>query len=373
MRLDRERERNELDELFDFIEMEDYLSVEGIDYKVTPGTSGVQLNLRECPRCGGTSWKVYLNMDTGFGNCFHGACVDEPGFSKFTFIKNHLGVTNGETIRHIKQYVATVGWKPKRSITVETQNTREIKLPAHYPIPIHDEHNLKYLSQRHIPTEVSKYFGWLYCLSGGFEYIAPDGETRTQDYSKRVLVPVYDLEGNLVTFQGRDITDEAKRKYLFPPGLAGTGRYLYNGHNCVGMKKVVINEGAFDVAATKMALDTEVDLRDVGVIGTFGKHISDGEGQSQTSALLALKAAGLKEITMMWDSEPKTLDDACKAAKHLKSLGFKTFLAILPPGRDPNECEAHEVVSAFRSAMLCTSTNLTKLRIGILRGSPATI
>jgi DNA primase len=356
---------SELSELFDYVEMEDFLGAEGVDYRITPGTRGVQLNLRECPRCHGSEWKVYMNMDTGFGNCFHGSCVDEPGFNKFSFIKHLLNVSNREVIRIVKRYVMTVGWRPKRKIAVETTNEQEVKLPAHHPIPI-DGKNIKYLSRRGIPVEIASYFMWSYSHNGSFKYKDFEGKDCSQDYSGRVILPIHDLAGNLVTFQGRDITGEADKKYLFPPGLAGSGRPLYNAHNCVGLSRIVINEGAFDVAACKMALHTEIALRDIGCIGTFGKHISQADGQSQTSALLEMKALGLEEITMMWDSEARTLDDAAKASTFLRSLGFKVYLAVLPVGKDPNECEPFEVVNAFKSAMLCTASNLLKFRMKLI-------
>jgi len=364
----RDTGSSELQELLDYVDMEDFLSMEGIDYRITPGTSGVQLNLRECPRCHGSDWKVYMNMDTGFGNCFHGSCADEPGYNKFSFIQNALGFTGREVVAYIKNYAATVGWKPKRKVTITKSNQLEIVLPKHHSIPIRDK-NLQYLARRGIPVEIAQYFDWSYCHSGHFKYKNYEGKDCEQDYSGRVILPIYDLEGELVTFQGRDITGEADKKYLFPPGLAGSGKYLYNGHNCLGLSRIVINEGAFDVAATKMALDTEVELRDVGCVGTFGKHISEADGESQTFALLTLKKLGLKEVTLMWDSELKTLDDACKAASYLVSLGLKVYLATLPFGKDPNECEPHEVVRSFRKAMKCTASNLLKFRMKLMNGA----
>lgn len=70
---------------------------------------------------------------------------------------------------------------------------------------------------------------------------------------------------------------------------------------------------------------------------------------------------------MMWDSETKTLDDACKAAKHLLSLGFRVRFAILPKDKDPNECEPYEVVAAFRGAERCTASSLIKLRLKLMQ------
>ena len=363
---------DEFQELIENLDMEDFLSVEGVDYKVTPGSSGVQLNIKECPRCGGNSWKVYLNMDTGLGNCFHGACVGEPGFNKFSFIRHLLDLSSKATAQHIKHYAVQAGWRPKRKITVATQNDQGINLPAHVTLPHEANGNLmmpRYLINRDITPELAGYFGLLYCRDGYFEYPDPvTGEAKKQDYSRRVLIPVYDLEGSLKTFQGRDTTGESDRKYLFPPGLSGTGRYLYNAHNCIGRKTLVIGEGAFDVIAIKNAMDKDMNCRDVGQVGTFGKSLSDlSDGDSQMSALLTMKAAGLEHVVFMWDGEQKALMDAVDAGTKVAGSGLKVSIAVLPKDRDPAECTPDEVLEAFYKATPLSRATAARLKLKFMR------
>ena len=79
---------SELDfaELMDSISAEDILEYFGARYKRTTGSHGHQLNVRECPLCGGGNWKVYLNEETGLGNCFHGDC--QVKFNKFKLLRS---------------------------------------------------------------------------------------------------------------------------------------------------------------------------------------------------------------------------------------------------------------------------------------------
>lgn len=359
----------ELQEVLDTLDIEDYLSLEGVDFKITPGTSGVQLNLKECPRCGGNSWKVYLNMDSGLGNCFHGSCVGEPGFNKFSFIQYLHGDTPSATIRRIKQYALEAGWRPKRKISVATNNDLKVELPESIELPGPNNTMPKYLVTRNVPADIAAYFSLRYCSSGDFKYEDPvTGENKQQSYDRRIIIPVFDLEGTLKTFQGRDITDESDRKYLFPPGLSGTGRYLYNGHNCIGQEHIVVGEGAFDVFAIKMALDEHEDLRQIGQVGTFGKSISDlSDGDSQLTAFIALMVFGLKEITFMWDGEKSTLLSAVDAAQKVSSIGLKCNLAQLPENKDPAEATPAEVVSAFRRAKPVTRASAVQLKLKFMR------
>lgn len=351
----RQGRDSEFDELLAQIDPEDLLVWLGVDYITTRGRSGVQLNIKECPRCGGRDRKVYLNAETGLGNCFHGACTDEPGFNLFTFARALLQTDNKETKAKLKEYARTTGWRPKPkahlSDRVKTKAT-DVQLPASYALPIKGK-NLTYLVQRGISAEVTQQLGWRWCKSGQFAYTGADGQTRYQDYSGRVIIPVFDLDGQLRTFQGRDVTGTSDRKYLFPPGLAGTGQFLYNAHNALGCETLVLCEGAFDVAATMMALQHDHTER-YGIVGTFGKKISMSErestGDDQLTQLYRLRAAGAKRVIFLWDGEATTIQDACDEALALRRYGFDAHLAILPPDKDPNEVPAPVVRRAIRDA-----------------------
>lgn len=343
----------ELDELLDQVDMEDFLVFEGVNYRVTRGRSGVQLNLKECPRCGGQDWKVYINADTGLGSCFHGACADHPGFNKYSFINHLSGKSFSVTMQTLRRYAKSLGWRPKeRAERPQDEAPSSIDFPASTPLPINGR-NLKYLTDRGFSPELTSYFEWRFSKSGTYSYTLM-GQAKKQDWANRVVIPVRNLDGQLVTFQGRSTDKSAFQKYLFPPGLPGAGRYLYNGHNAVGCEEIVMGEGAFDVAAIKKAFDEDPTFKGIGVIGTFGKHLSmaeSGAENDQLSDLKKLAAAGMKTITLMWDGEPAAIKQAIKVGLELRTYGFKTRLATLPLNKDPNEVDPEVVRQAFVKAV----------------------
>jgi DNA primase len=340
----------DLQEILASLTLEDVLDAEGVSYKKTVGNSGPQLNIKECPRCGNTNWKVYANEETGRGNCW--TCAEgESTFNLFSFTRSLLGeVSNRDTANYLSDLSRGFGYRPKQApVAIPQQAPSEVTLPPSFPIP-NNGLNLGYLMMRGIDTYTAEYFGLRFCEQGYYRYES-DGESKFMDFSQRVLFPVYDIDGTLKTFQGRDVTGVSDKKYLFPPGRPSSGRLIYNAHNAIGAESGVIGEGVFDAMGIKMALDREVDLRGVAPLATFGKHLGHGSpGDDQLSRLLALKARGLRAVTMMWDSEPKAHLAAVKAAERLTSYGLAVRVASLPQGKDPNEASPDEVVYAYRHA-----------------------
>ncbi|MFM0095702.1 hypothetical protein PQQ87_08815 [Paraburkholderia nemoris] len=353
-------ERNrELEEALEQIDLEAWLDAEGFRYKRTRGAKGIQLNVKTCPCCGKDSWKVYLNADTGLGNCF--SCDEK--FNRWKFIKNGIGAaTARDAVEHVKKFAMEQGWRPLKREAAETMQPVKLKIPESYVLPIGGR-NLKYLEDRGVSGEYAKYFGLRFCQRGKFWFTDPDGNNRYQDYSKRIIIPVYDLDGKMVTFQGRDITGTSDKRYLFPPGLASTGAHLYNGHNVIGASHVCMGEGVFDVAAIRIALDGAPELRDVGAVGSFGKHLSDGDEESQFAKLLTLKEKGLRIVTFMWDGEAAALEAAVNAAMKVRGVGLTARVAMLPKGKDPNEVPAEVVRAAFwRAETIASLASAAKLK-----------
>lgn len=347
---------SEISELLERVDMEDYLDREGIHYRKTIGHSGPQLNVKDCPVCGSSAWKVYLNADTGVGNCFAGDHpVEEKYFSKWSFIKAFMGLSGRAVFEEVKKIAESSGWKPPRKSEVVREVVSEWELPKSVALPFNGR-NLPYLENRGFPGSIVEYFHWRYAHSGSYFRYKINGDWHFQDHSYRVIIPVYDLDGNLRTFQGRDITGKAEKKYLFPPGLEGSGVHLYNGFNVRNTKRVAVGEGVMDVASMKIAFDESQDLRDVVPIGTFGKHLSSGNENSQLAKFQVLKARGVEEVTIMWDGEKQALDDAVTAAELLFSIGFRTRVAFLPKDKDPNEILAQDVRAAFYKARAMNSS-----------------
>lgn len=349
----------QLGELLDELDMEIWLGHEGIRHKLTRGTRGLQANIRECPCCGNTKWKVYFGLETGLGNCF----VCDEKFTKWKFIKAHLNVASADAARYLENYMRTQGWAPRQTASAPVQMKAELKIPTSLPIPINGR-NLKYLENRGIDTELAKYFHLRYCHHGVFRYTDAYGRPAEQDYSGRVIVPVFDLDGKLVSFQGRDIAGTSTKKYLFPPGFASTGSVIYNGHNAWKAPRIVMGEGAFDAFATKLALDEDKVLREFTAVASFGKKLSDGDENSQMGKLKALQEKGaLKEVVFIWDSEKEALEAAVDAALLVRRHGLGARIALLPKGRDPNEVPAQVVRDAVWKSVAVDAQIGIKLKL----------
>ncbi|MDE4297068.1 hypothetical protein PXK56_17925 [Phaeobacter gallaeciensis] len=345
------------------LDFEFFLDRESIPYKYGRGVSGMQFNIKTCPNpaCQDNRWRTYMGEETGRGNCF----VCGSGFNKLSFIHNHLGADKWrDTMTYISDLLKEQGWRPKREAVAVTFDG-EVELPTSIALPTEDGANLVYLEQRGFTGEISKYFGFRYCEFGWWKFTNEDGQKQTQNFANRVIIPVYDLDGKLKTFQGRDVLGTSNRKYLFPMSLPGTGRYLLNGHNVLATDSVCMGEGAFDVAAIKAAFDEEQELRHVVPIGSFGKHLSYGseEGDDQLGRFNQLKQRGLKNVTIMWDGEPAALTAALNAAKLLTGIGMVARIALLPAGKDPNEVTPDVARKAYYEAKVWTPALDVKWRL----------
>ena len=353
---------NDFREIRELFDMEYWLERDGVEFRKSRGSSGMQLNIKECPCCGDRRWRVYLNADTGAGNCF----VCNETFSKAKFVEHQTGLAWQEVRQLMREVALEQGWRPKHKTGVAVEiETPEVKLPASYELPTRDGQTLTYLDHRGVTPENCGYFHLRYCDTGWWNYTDENGERRGQAFDDRVIIPVFDLDGTLTTFQGRDITGKAERKYLFPKGLPGTGRYLYNGQNANRAKRLVMGEGAFDVFAIKNALDEEMELRDVVPVGSFGKHLSYGslDGNDQLGRFIQLKQQGLEQVTIMWDGEWRAIVSALDAATLLSRIGIQARIALLPSEKDPNEVLPEEVRAAFYKAETFTPLLSAKWRL----------
>lgn len=357
-------EKSDLSEVLEPIDLASWMDTQAIDYRSTRGSRGMQLNVKTCPVCGNDKWKVYLNEDSGLGNCFGGSHPPGENFNKFSFIRASLGVDNKSAVDHIKTYAMEQGWRPPKKSKEVVDLNLGWQMPNSYGLPMNGK-TIPYLANRGFGPELAAYFHWRYAPDKSwFKYVGADGNPAYQNYARRILVPIYDLNGKLATFQGRDTTGTADKKYLFPPGIEAAGAHLYNGFNvAVGTKRVVVGEGVFDVAALKIALDSDPQLRDVVPVGTFGKHLSAGDERSQVAKFKTLKSRGVEEVTFMWDGEIQATDDALAAGRLLQAEGFRVRIGMLPFEKDPNEVPPAVSLAAFYRAELLTPVTAIKIAL----------
>lgn len=346
----------DLSEILDSIDSEWLLQREGIQYKTSYGRSGKQLNLRTCPFCGGNQWKVYVNSETLLGNCFSGSCQQQT-WNKWSFMKGLFDCEGRALVDICRSLAKEQGWRPKLNTNnLGLQDLNTLSLPDATPaweMSVMPE----YLVRRGITKEVAEYFSLHWSESGKWKYVDPTGRELSQDYSNRILLPIFDLNGEMVSFQGRDTTGEAERRYLFPPGFASAGAYLYNAHNVMpGTETVVVSEGVFDVIQTKRAMDADERTSSFVPIGTFGMHCSSGNpsGDDQLGRLRQLKnESGVKDVIFLWDGERKAVAAAVEAAMHCVSIGLKASIAFVEDGKDPGSSYLTTIQTAVLNPMPC--------------------
>lgn len=325
-------DRAELDAALAKIDVESFLDREGVSYKPSYGTKGLQLNLHECPACGGGQSKTYINAETGLGNCFHGSCGIK--FNKFVLLRAVSNLSGRDLDEFIRAVASEQGWMPKKERAQITQGV--LKLPSKlHPIPINGE-NLAYLEERGVTLDSCRAYGLAYCHGGWWSYHLDNGEERFVKYDKRVIIPIADLDGTLVSFQGRDVTDTLIPKYLFPVGFAVAGQHLFNGQNFVDGEHshAIVGEGAFDAIAIDQAIQGASSCAGMLPLATFGMHLSDGP-DGQIAKFIRLRERGLKTVTFMWDGEGRATAYAVKMGLKLRGLGLTVRIARLPAGYDP--------------------------------------
>ncbi len=350
-----------LREISDALDFEFWIEREGVRFKRTPGRSGVQLNIAVCPNCGDRRSRVYINAESGLGNCF----VCDKKFNKLTFIQATLGLPWRETIDNVRAALKEQGWRPHKRVEVAVATEKAV-MPPSFELPTPAGQNLVYLETRGVTNEWARYFHLRYCEEGWWNFKRDDGSTGGQKFDGRVLIPVYDLDGEFKTFQGRAVTaEDGGRKYLFPSGLPGTGRFLLNGQNALNRAAVVMAEGFFDVAAIKIAFEEDATLRNVEPIGSFGKHLSAGlgDGDDQLARFITLRNSGLKQVTIMWDGEEKALLSAIEAGEKLQKIGLNVKIALLPKDKDPNEVAPEIVREAYWKATPLTAAQIVKWKL----------
>lgn len=347
---------SEIADLLDYIPIEEVLEKQGVDYRTTTGSSGEQLNLRECPFCGGDDWKVYMNRESGLGSCFHGSCQER--WNAWKFLNKLLGCRSGHDLAaRLKDIARELGWRPARSACAVVEAAPDWEFPESVALPTEKGAMPVYLTERGVSPEMARDLELRWCAKGWFSFVKADGSNGGQPYVNRFLIPVRDIDGKLTTFQGRDVTGTAEKKYLFPPGLPGSGALLYNAQRERGKSALILVEGVMDVVGALAA--ARARAMPAGVIGSFGKHLS----AAQIDTLALMRREGLKTLTVMWDGERAAYENAVKTAVRVSALGLETFVAALPAGFDPGDAGPQRIVDAFAARAKVTQASALRMRI----------
>lgn len=270
----------------------------------------VKLGHGACPLCGEErqDLRIYVEVDTTKGWCHH--C--ERGFNAIKFVmayeqcgyKQALSILDGSG----SSFVRTFDEPAKPDMT--------------WPVlrSVFDFPQVKaYLNARNVSDEMIDQYQLRFCTDDLLVKVGDD--VKVYKPSNRIIVPIFDEFGNPVGWQGRDITDKSKIKYLFAPGF-DAGLYLYDYHAVDPTKGfVILTEGVFHVFGWKR-------FGVPNVVGTFGKKLSDG----QLDLLLKIKP---RLVYLAWDSDAKWQKaEFCEKYGHL----FKILIIDLN-GKDSDEVD----------------------------------
>lgn len=138
------------------------------------------------------------------------------------------------------------------------------------------------------------------------------------NYGNRIIIPIHDLDGNLISFQGRDVTgNKDVERYKVCPVNKSVMHYkdvVYGGHLATG-RRVVVVEGVVD--AWKLG---------PGAVATFGTGCKD-------SQIMCLSR--WPEVIFFFDPEPDAQKKACEYARRLALMGVTVSVACEDFGRTP--------------------------------------
>lgn len=176
------------------------------------------------------------------------------------------------------------------------------------------DHAHEYLKKRGIKPDTAKAFG--------VGHYAGKSSVIKDPY--RIVIPIHNLQGELVAYVGRSLDPELKDKYHFPSGFRKT-QELFNLHRVTGEAAIVV-EGFF---GTMKVFQAGLP----NVMALMGRTLSE----AQESLL-----GPFKRILLMLDpDEPGREAQAAIAPRLLRNHFVRTV--NLPDGKQPDSLSSEEL------------------------------
>lgn len=250
---------------------------------VAPG----YINIK-CPFCDDHSNHFGFNIEKGTTHCWR--CT---GGSAYKAVSLAAGIPVNTARDLIKKYTTSSVDGYAIRTNRPTAGGKEITLPGG---PLQEVHR-KYLEKRGFdPDELVFHHG----ITGtGFA-----DRWQGIDFRYRIIIPVYDINGNLCTFQGRDYTGKQELRYKCCPvdmAVVHHKHLLYGAELARNRKRIVVVEGVFD--QWRMG---------PGSVATFGTSLT----REQVNLLL-----NWEEILFLFDPEPEAQARARSYATDLQACG----------------------------------------------------
>lgn len=278
--------------------------------KVTNGWIGIRC---PNPRCAGGQKEDHggFNLYGGYYSCW--SC---GGHQLPRVIRWLLKITEGETQEIIWNYTGTasvIGSIQRNK--KKAGKVKEVILPGEALKRVHKD----YLESRGFEA---KYLIKKYNLKA----IGHIGKTQLErKYKNRIIIPIYDRNGKLISYQGRDVTGAAKIKYKgcrIEDSVINYKHTLYGVQDAIDEQCALV-EGVIDQWA----------MGD-GFVCSFGTAVTEQQIR---------ELSYFKRIFILFDPEPTAQMKAKKVAYRLSSINRHTEIIQMDSEVDPGDLEEDDI------------------------------
>lgn len=258
------------------------LSEQGTPFQI----SGDEMKL-PCPECGdhrSQKMKLCFNTAKQVGHCW--VCESRFSLARLVQAFNLTGIR----VKSSKGVSSTF----KRFASLRTMMAREakpVKLPERRPLSQYPS-ALKYVLDRDVSRSAIKLFGLAVC-SDDFDAA----------FYGRVVIPVKNQKGLIVTYLGRTINPFQNPKYMLHS--VPVGDFLYGANLIKNHTTAVLFEGTFSVIRTYHKLK-EAFGSDVVPVASFSHHLSIQQER-------VLQECGVSKVIIFYDG------DSIEISKKLES------------------------------------------------------
>jgi len=285
-----------------------------------------------CPRCGDDKGKFYFNEEKGVGCCFHAGCpwnANQGGVGLF----------------RLRAYMRREGIKFTRpSIHIERPKDDAVVLPEGYqlldeiPNPLRQTLYAYLQSERGLMRQTIQMMKVGYCTTGKFwGYF---------------IFPVFDLEGNVIYWQGRRFKNRALK--FWNPAASNKKEICYQIGGTVLTRRIIIVESIMNALTL---VGSGIPSR-WAVIALLGKTMSE----QQRERVLAYERH-LREVVIALDPDTRSRGEDIDIAQSLSGYGFVVRIAEFPKGEDVNSVGRLEAWSLIESATLYRPAQQTRMRV----------
>ena len=275
-----------------------------------------------CPFCNHYKPKLQINLISEKWHCW--VCNAKGRSLFYLFQKLNSSKSEIDELNNIVGRDFYKSYSDKSSITKKVELPKEFKPFWNGGYGIIKHHALNYLYKRNITDEDIIKYNIGYCDYGL--------------YSNRIIIPSYDLEGQLNFFVGRDFYN-SKMKYkncTSPKNVVGFDLFINWD------EPIVLVEGPFDAIAAKR-----------NAIPLFGKTILSN----------LKKKIYEKKVTDIYIAlDEDALTDSIKIMEEFMKNGINTYL-IKSTQKDPSDIGFYKFIELTRKAKQFKFSDLIKLKL----------